>query len=78
MLMCSVCRGPRINPSEDTLREIEDILYNPKSWSNIQAYLIKTYNQHFKELFEKGVNKERFQEVKGRKFKVIRGFPPPR
>ena len=66
----------------ETLREIEDILLglnNPKSWTNIQAHLMRTHNRHFKELFAKGVDEEGFQEVKGRRFRVVdswvRGAP---
>ena len=66
----------------ESLREIEDILSglnNPKSWTNIQAHLMRTHNRHFKELFAKGVDEDGFQEVKGRKFRVVdswvRGAP---
>jgi hypothetical protein len=58
-------------------REIEDILSglnNPNSWINIQAHLTTTYNRHFKELFGKGVDEEGFQEVKGRKFRVVESW----
>jgi len=58
----------------ETLREIEDILSglnNPKSWTNIQAHLIRTHNRHFKELFAKGVDEEGFQEIKDRKFRIV-------
>ena len=51
----------------ETLREIEDILSglnNPNSWTNIQSHLMRTHNPHFKELFGKGVDDDRFQEVK--------------
>lgn len=61
----------------ETLREIEDILSglnNPNSWTNIQAYLMRTHNQHFKELFGKGVDEEGFQEVKGKKFRVVESW----
>jgi AAA domain len=66
----------------EILREVEDILSGlngPKSWTNIQAHLMGTHNRHFKELFAKGVDEEKFQEVKGRKFRVVdswvRGAP---
>ncbi|CZT11782.1 related to helicases [Rhynchosporium graminicola] len=61
----------------ETLREIEDILSglnNPNSWTNIQAHLMRTHNQHFKELFGKGVDEEGFQEVKGKKFRVVESW----
>ncbi|KAH8663361.1 hypothetical protein BGZ60DRAFT_489915 [Tricladium varicosporioides] len=61
----------------DTLREIEDILSglnNPKAWTNIQAHLMMTHGRHFKELFGKGVDEEGFQEVKGRKFRVVESW----
>jgi hypothetical protein len=65
-----------------TLEEIEDILSglnDPRSWTNIQAYLMRTHNRHFKELFTKGVDEEGFREVKGKRFRVvdswIRGAP---
>ncbi|KAL9132322.1 MAG: hypothetical protein Q9175_006504 [Cornicularia normoerica] len=61
----------------ETLREIEDILSglnNPNSWTNIQAYLMRTHNRHFKELFGKGVDEEGFQEVKGKKFGVVESW----
>ncbi len=61
----------------ETLREIEDILSglnNPNSWTNIQAHLMRTHNPHFKELFGKGVDEEGFQEVKGRKFRVVESW----
>jgi hypothetical protein len=32
---------------------------------------MRTYNWHFKGLFGKGVDEEGFQEVKGKKFKVV-------
>jgi hypothetical protein len=62
---------------DETLREFEDILSglnNPKSWVNIRAHLVRTYNQYFKELFGKGVDEEGFQEVKGRKFRVVESW----
>lgn len=66
----------------ETLREIEEILSglnNPSSWTNIQACLMNTHDRHFKELFGKGVDEEGFQEVKGKKFRVVdswlRGAP---
>ena len=66
----------------DTLREIEDMLSglnHPNSWTNIQAYHMRTHDRHFKELFGQGVDEEGFQEVKGRKFRVVdswlRGAP---
>ena len=66
----------------ETVGEIEEILSglnNPKSWTNIQAYLMRTHDRHFTELFAKGVDGEGFQEVKGRKFRVVdswvRGAP---
>ncbi|KAL9119512.1 MAG: hypothetical protein Q9187_003935 [Circinaria calcarea] len=61
----------------ETLREIEDILSglnNPYSWANIQAHLMRTHNRHFKEFFAKGVDEEGFQEVKGRKFRVVESW----
>ncbi|TGO16135.1 hypothetical protein BPAE_0516g00020 [Botrytis paeoniae] len=62
---------------DQILRQIEDILpwlNNPKSWTNIQAHLMRTHDRHFKELFGKGVDDEGFQEVKGRKFKVVESW----
>lgn len=61
----------------ETLREIEDILSglnSPKSWTNIQIYLMKTHNRHFNELFGKGVDEEGFQEVKGKKYRAIESW----
>ena len=61
----------------DTLREIEDILSglnHPNSWTNIQAYLMRTHDRHFKELLGQGVDEEGFQEVKGRKFRVVESW----
>ena len=61
----------------ETLREIEDILSglnNPNSWTNIQVHLLRTHDSHFKELFGKGVDEEGFQEVKGRKFRVVESW----
>ena len=60
-----------------TMQEIEDILSalnNPKSWTNIQIHLMRTHDQHFKELFGKGVDEEGFQEVKGKKFRVVESW----
>ncbi|RDL33045.1 Uncharacterized protein BP5553_08484 [Venustampulla echinocandica] len=73
-------KGDRWEHNKDigeTLREIEDILSglnNPNSWTNIQAHLMSTHNRHFKELFGKGVDEEGFQEVKGRKFRVVESW----
>ncbi|KAL5354313.1 hypothetical protein ACLOAV_000401 [Pseudogymnoascus australis] len=61
----------------ETLREIEDMisgLNNPKSWSNIQTHLMITHKRHFNELFGKGVDEEGFQEVKGKKFRVVESW----
>ena len=61
----------------DTVREIEDILSglnNPKSWTNIQTYLRMAHNCHFNELFGKGVDEQGFQEVKGKKYRVIESW----
>ncbi|KFY34168.1 hypothetical protein V494_06994 [Pseudogymnoascus sp. VKM F-4513 (FW-928)] len=61
----------------DVLREIEGILSglnNPKSWTSIQAYLAKTHNRHFMELFGKGVDAEGFREVKGKKFRAVESW----
>jgi hypothetical protein len=61
----------------ETLREIEDILSglnNLKSWTNIHAHLIRTHDRHFKELFGRGVDDEGFQEVKGKKFRVVESW----
>ena len=61
----------------DTLRGIEDILSglnHPNSWTNIQAYFMRTHDRHFKELFGQGVDEEGFQEVKGRKFRVVESW----
>ena len=61
----------------DILQEIEDTLSglnNPNSWTNIQAHLMRTHDRHFRELFAKGVDKEGFQEVKGRKFRVVESW----
>lgn len=60
-----------------TLREIEDILSglnNPNSWTNIQFHFMRTHNRHFNELFEKKVDEEGFQEVKGRKFRIVESW----
>jgi hypothetical protein len=35
---------------------------------------MRTYDRHFKELFGKGVEDEGFQEVKGKKFRVIESW----
>jgi hypothetical protein len=35
---------------------------------------MRTYNQYFKELFGKGVDKKGFQEVKGKKFRVVESW----
>jgi hypothetical protein len=62
---------------DEILQEFEDILSglnNPKSWTNIQAHLMRTHDRHFKELFGKGVDDEGFQEVKGRKFRVVESW----
>jgi len=62
---------------DEILREFEDILSglnNPKSWANIRAHLVRTHNQHFKELFGKGVDEEGFQEVKGKEFRVVESW----
>jgi hypothetical protein len=66
----------------EVMTEIEEILSglnNPKSWTNVQAYLAETNIMHFKELFGKGVDAEGFQEVRGRKFRAadswLRGGP---
>ncbi|KAI4140188.1 MAG: hypothetical protein L6R39_005902 [Caloplaca ligustica] len=62
---------------KEILQEIEDILpglNNPNSWANIQAHLMRTHDRHFKELFGKGVDEEGFQEVKGRKFRVVESW----
>ncbi|TGO63802.1 hypothetical protein BELL_1063g00010 [Botrytis elliptica] len=62
---------------DQTLRQIEDILpwlNNPKSWKNIQAHLMRTHDRHFKELFGKGVDDEGFQEVEGRKYRVVESW----
>jgi hypothetical protein len=61
----------------ETLREIEVILSglnNPNSWTNIQAHLMGTHEQHFDELFGKGVDEEGFHEVKGNKFRVVESW----
>lgn len=61
----------------DTLDEIEDILSglnNPSSWTNIRAHLKETHITHFKELFRKGVDKDGFREVKGKKFRVVESW----
>ncbi|KAF2128236.1 P-loop containing nucleoside triphosphate hydrolase protein [Dothidotthia symphoricarpi CBS 119687] len=60
-----------------TLLEIEELLSglnSPNSWTNIQAHLMNTHNRHFKELFGKGVDEEGFQEVKGKKFRVVESW----
>lgn len=62
---------------DETLREIEDILSglnNPHFWTNIKDHLMRTNNQHFEELFGRGVDMEGFQEVKGRKFRVVESW----
>lgn len=66
----------------EVLRRIEDILSglnNIKSWTNIHAYLMRTHKPHFNELFGRGVDEAGFQEVRGRKFRVLdswlRGAP---
>ncbi|OBT49193.1 hypothetical protein VE00_00082 [Pseudogymnoascus sp. WSF 3629] len=62
---------------DETLRVIEDVLYglnNPKSWANIQTYLVKTHKRHFNELFGKGVDEDGFQEVKGKKYRVVESW----
>ncbi|TEY28370.1 hypothetical protein BOTCAL_1025g00010 [Botryotinia calthae] len=62
---------------DQILREIEDILpwlRNPNSWTNIQAHLMRTHDRHFKELFGKEVDDEGFQEVNGRKFRVVESW----
>ncbi|CAO2654557.1 Nn.00g112900.m01.CDS01, partial [Neocucurbitaria sp. VM-36] len=61
----------------DTASEIKDILSGlnePKSWTNISAHLQKTHGRHFKELFGKGVDQEGFQEVRGKKFRVVESW----
>ncbi|KFY08522.1 hypothetical protein V492_06159 [Pseudogymnoascus sp. VKM F-4246] len=61
----------------DILREIEGLLSglnNPKSWTSIHAYLAKTHNRHFMELFGKGVDAEGFREVKGKKFRAVESW----
>lgn len=61
----------------ESLREIEDILSGlntPNSWTNIEGYLTRTNYAHHKELFGKGVDEEGFQEVKGRKSRVVESW----
>ncbi|KFY14961.1 hypothetical protein V491_05834 [Pseudogymnoascus sp. VKM F-3775] len=61
----------------EALREIEDILpglNNPKSWTHIQSYLMRTYNRHFKELFGNGVDADGYREVKGKKFRALESW----
>jgi hypothetical protein len=61
----------------EIVQEIETILAglsNPKSWTNIQAHLSRNHPQHFKELFNKGVDDQGFQEVKGKKFRVVESW----
>ncbi|WPG98204.1 Hypothetical protein R9X50_00099100 [Acrodontium crateriforme] len=62
---------------EETLRNIEEILLGLKdrtSWRNIQAHLTSTHNRHYQELFGKRTDKYGFQEVRGRKFRVVESW----
>lgn len=62
---------------DTTLREIEVLmagLNNPRSWTNIQAYLATTNVRHYKELFAKDVDEDGFREVSGKKFRVVESW----
>jgi hypothetical protein len=61
----------------ESLKKIEDILSGlnqPKSWINIQAHLMRTHDQHFKQLFAKGIDEDGFQAVAGKRFRVVESW----
>ncbi|KAI9651441.1 MAG: hypothetical protein M1829_002914 [Trizodia sp. TS-e1964] len=58
----------------ETLREAEGLLpglNNPNSWTNMEAHLKSYHINHYHELFGKREDKDRFQEVQGKKSKAI-------
>ena len=56
------------------LDEIEQLmpgLQNPAHWSNIKLYLQNHHYGHFNQLFGRGVDKDGFREVRGKKFNIL-------
>ena len=61
----------------EIVEEIQSIvvaLSSPKSWTNIKAHLSRNHQQHHQELFGQGVDAEGFQEVRGKKFRVVESW----
>ncbi|KAI4145818.1 MAG: hypothetical protein LQ340_006150 [Diploschistes diacapsis] len=59
------------------LEEIEKLmqgLRDPAHWTNIKDYLETHQNNHFRQLFGRGVDEQGFQEVKGKRFNVLNSW----
>ncbi|KAL9012461.1 MAG: hypothetical protein Q9173_002777 [Seirophora scorigena] len=62
---------------EIALSEIEELmprLRDPARWSNVKDHLQNHHYDHFQHLFGRGVDEHGFQEVRGKKFNVLKSW----
>ena len=58
----------------DEIEELMPGLRDPAHWSNIKEYLENYHYSHFIQLFGRGVDQDRFQEVRGKKFNILNSW----
>lgn len=58
----------------DDIEELMQGLRNPAHWSNVKNYLETHQDNHFRELFARGVDEHGFREAKGKKFNVLNSW----
>ena len=58
----------------DEIEELMPGLMDPSHWSNVKEYLEDHHNSHFEQLFGRGVDEHRFQEVRGKRFNILNSW----
>ena len=58
----------------DEIEELMPRLRDPAHWTNIREYLEKYHDDHYEQLFGRGVDEYGFQEVKGRKYNALNSW----
>lgn len=58
----------------DEIEQLMPVLQDPAHWSSIKEYLQRHHDDHFEQLFGRGVDEQGFQEVRGKKFHVLKSW----
>ncbi|KAL8674153.1 MAG: hypothetical protein Q9168_001447 [Polycauliona sp. 1 TL-2023] len=58
----------------DEIEELMPGLRDPARWSNVKDYLENHHNDHFQQLFGRGIDEHGFEEVHGKKFNTLNSW----